>query len=128
MALSTESSLSEIGGGVYASQHGGQKYASIDQGSAGKLTAIAAVTGNRIRVLAAVLTAVGTAPSLTFKSDDGTTETQLSGEIDATQSLSLVLPFNPAGWMQTRDGEALVITTANGPVNGVLVYEEVGEA
>ena len=53
MASSTQSSLAEIGAGVYAAiGDSGQKYAAIDQTSAGSLEAIAAVAGKKIRILA----------------------------------------------------------------------------
>lgn len=127
MALSTESSLAEIGTGVYSVVGDGQqKFASVDQSSAGTTAAIAAVTGSRIRILAACLLAYSGsgAPTITFKS----ATTQLSGEIDGAQSVNLVLPYNPAGWMQTAEGEAFNIVSTNGAVNGMLVYEEVAGA
>jgi hypothetical protein len=127
MASSTETSLAEIGAGVYSAVgDGAQKFASVDQGAAGTLAAVAAVTGSRIRILAACLQSYSGsgAPTITFKS--GTT--QLSGEIDSTQVISIVLPYNPAGWMQTAEGEAFNIVSTNGAVNGMLVYEEVAGA
>lgn len=125
MALSTESSLAEIGAGVYAALgDGGQKYASVDQTSAGSLAAIAAVSGKKIRILALCLMSysAGSAPTITFLS----ATTQLSGEIDQSQAISIILPYNPAGWMETAEGEAFNITSTNGAVNGMIVYEEIG--
>ena len=123
MASSTQSSLAEIGAGVYAAiGDSGQKYAAIDQTSAGSLEAIAAVAGKKIRILALCIFSysAGSAPSITFLS----ATTQLSGEIDSSQAISIVLPYNPAGWMETAEGEAFKITSAHGAVNGMLVYEE----
>ena len=125
MASSTQSSLAEIGAGVYAAiGDSGQKYASVDQSSAGTTAAVAAVTGSKIRILALCLFSysAGSPPTITFKS----ASTQLSGEIDQSQAISIILPYNPAGWMETAEGEAFNITSTNGAVNGMIVYEEIG--
>jgi hypothetical protein len=120
LALSTATSMSDLGNTVFGG--GGQKFASIDQSGAAAATVIvAAVTGARIRILAAVLTGVGSSITVTLLSD----ATQLTGEITGATNLNAILPFNPAGWVQTEAGEAFKITSTNGAVNGCIVYEEI---
>jgi hypothetical protein len=122
MVSSTTTSLGELQNTVFAG--GGQKFASIDQGSAGTTEIVAAVTGSRIRILAAVFTGVGSSITVALQS----ASTQLTGEIGAATFLSVTLPFNPAGWVQTEAGEAFQITSTNGAINGCVVYEEVAVA
>lgn len=122
MVSSTTTSLGEFQNSVFAG--GGQKFASIDQGSAGTTEIVAAVTGSRIRIMAAVLTGVGSNINVSLKS----ASTQLTGEISGNASLGIVLSYNPAGWVQTEAGEAFQITSSNGAINGCVVYEEVAVA
>jgi len=120
---STTTALAELGDTAFGG--GGQKFASIDQSAAAAATVIvAAVTGARIRILAAVLTGVGSSITVTLLSD----ATQLTGEITGATDLNVTLPFNPAGWVQTEAGEAFKITSTNGGVNGCVVYDEVAVA
>ena len=122
MVSSTTSALDQLQNSVFAGS--GQKFASIDQGSAGTTSIVAAVTGYRIRILAAVFTGVGSGITVTLKS----ASTQLTGEMDGANAVGLVFPFNPAGWVQTEAGEAFQITSTNGAINGCIVYEEVAAA
>ena len=122
MVSSTTTSLGELQNTVFAG--GGQKFANIDQGSATTTEIVAAVTGSRIRILAAVFTGVGSSITVALKS----ASTQLTGEIAGATVLNVILPYNPAGWVQTEAGEAFQITSTNGAVNGCVVYEEVAVA
>ena len=122
MVSSTTSALDQLQNSVFAGS--GQKFASIDQGSATTTEVVAAATGYRIRILAAVFTGVGSSITVALKS----ATTQLTGEIGAATFLSVPLPFNPAGWVQTEAGEAFQITSTNGAINGCIVYDEVAAA
>ena len=122
MVSSPTTSLGEFQNSVFAG--GGQKFASIDQGSATTTEIVAAVPGSRIRILAAVFTGVRSSITVTLKS----ASTQLTGEMDGANTVGLVLPYNPAGWVQTEAGEAFQITSTNGAINGCIVYEEVAVA
>ena len=122
MVSSTTSALDQLQNSVFAGS--GQKFASIDQGSATTTEVVAAATGYRIRILAAVFTGVGSSITVALKS----ATTQLTGEIGAATFLSVTLPFNPAGWVQTEAGEAFQITSTNGAINGCIVYDEVAAA
>jgi len=122
MVSSTTSALDQLQNSVFAGS--GQKFASIDQGSATTTEVVAAATGYRIRILAAVLTGVGSNITVTLQS----ASTQLTGELDGANTVGLVLPFNPAGWVQTEAGEAFQITSTNGAINGCIVYDEVAAA
>ena len=122
MVSSTTSVLGQLPNDVFGGA--GQKFASIDQSSAGTTSIVAAVTGYRIRILAAVLTGVGSNITVTLQS----ASTQLTGELDGANTVGLVLPFNPAGWVQTEAGEAFQITSTNGAIHGCIVYDEVAAA
>jgi hypothetical protein len=122
MVSSTTSVLGQLQNSVFAGS--GQKFASIDQGSATTTEVVAAVTGYRIRILAAVFTGVGSSITVALKS----ASTQLTGEIAGASALNVILPYNPAGWVQTEAGEAFQITSTNGAINGCIVYEEVAAA
>ena len=122
MVSSTTSVLGQLPNDVFGGS--GQKFASIDQSSAGTTSIVAAVTGYRIRILAAVLTGVGSNITVTLQS----ASTQLTGELDGANTVGLVFPFNPAGWVQTEAGEAFQITSTNGAINGCIVYDEVAAA
>ena len=71
-----------------------------------------------------MLTGVGSNITVTLKS----ASTQLTGEMDGANTVGLVLPYNPAGWVQTESAEAFQITSTNGAINGCIVYEEVAVA
>jgi len=125
MVSSTTSALDQFGNIVF--EGNGQKFASIDQSSSATTAVVAAVTGMRIRILAACfnMSDGSTAPVLILKS----ASTQLSGEMTAQNDLQIVLPFNPAGWVQTESGEAFNVTSSGGGAcNGFVVYDEVAAA
>ena len=122
MVSSTTSALDQLQNSVFAGS--GQKFASIDQSGAATTEIVAAVTGYRIRILAAVFTGVGSSITVALKS----ASTQLTGEIAGATVLNVILPYNPAGWVQTEAGEAFQITSTNGAINGCVVYDEVAAA
>lgn len=89
----------------------------------GNNTLVAAVTGRKVRVLAAVLVAAGTV-SPKFQSGAGGTD--LTGAMPMVANGALVLPFNPEGWFETAAGALLNLAlTAGVAVTGLLVYVEV---
>ena len=100
------------------------QYAVIAAATMGDNTLVAAVTGKRIRVLAAVLVASGGENTARFESGAG--GTALTGPMDLGADGQLVLPLNGFGWFQTAAGALLNLElSAATSVAGVLVYEEV---
>jgi hypothetical protein len=80
---------------------------------------VAAVTGLKIRVLAAYVHASGGANTLTWKS----AATSLSGAIDLGNDLGIPWNYNPVGWYETVAGEALNLAlTAATAVAVTVVY------
>lgn len=100
------------------------KFAVIDKAGNGNNEIVAAVTGKKIRVLAAFFTMTGTAVTIRFESAaDGTA---LTGQMTPSQGQTISLPFNPVGWFQTVAGEALNLELGGAQsVDGALVYVEV---
>lgn len=81
---------------------------------------VAAVTSKKIRVLALVAQAGGTATDMTFESGGSTRKHKIPAGANGGQ----VLPFNPAGWFETASGESLTVTTGLGStceISGVYV-------
>ena len=100
------------------------KRAKIDAASSGDNTLVAAVTGKKIRVLAAFFTMTGTAVTIRFESGAG--GTALTGQMGPTAGQTIVLPFNPVGWFETSDATLLNMELSGGQsVDGALVYIEV---
>lgn len=108
------------------------KRAVISADANGDNTLVALVANKSIRVVSiALLAKTGTALNLYFK----TGSTGIFGDSDATIPLDstgatgtpgFVLPYNPAGWMQTAVGEALVLVLDAGEdVGGSVQYVEV---
>jgi hypothetical protein len=82
---------------------------------------VAAVTGRKIRVLAASLLAV-LANTATFR--DGTVA--ISADVALAANGGMVLPFNPHGWFETGVGQPLNLgLTAAAAVGVNVVYIEV---
>ena len=99
------------------------KRAVIDAASSGDNTLVAAVTGKKIRVLAAFLTMTGTAVTIRF--EDGADGTALTGQMGPTAGQTIVLPFNPVGWFETSDATLLNLELGGAQsVDGSLVYIE----
>jgi hypothetical protein len=78
---------------------------------------VAAVSGKKIRVLAVVAVAGGTATNLTFNSASAAISPLLANGTNGGE----VLPYNPHGWFQTVAGEALTVTTGAGSTTGILI-------
>ena len=99
------------------------KRAAIDAASSGDNTLVAAVSGKKIRVLAAFFTMTGTAVTIRF--EDGADGTALTGQMGPTAGQTLVLPFNPVGWFETSAATLLNMELSGAQsVDGVLVYIE----
>ena len=100
------------------------KRAAIDAASSGNNTLVAAVTGKKIRVLAAFLTMTGTAVTIRF--EDGADGTALTGQMGPAAGQTIVLPFNPVGWFETSAATLLNLELGGSQsVDGSLVYIEV---
>jgi hypothetical protein len=83
---------------------------------------VALVASKKLRVLALVAQAGGTATDITFQSNN-TAKTALFAN---AANGALVLPFNPVGWFETVAGEAIKVTTGTGATTGIqVVYVEV---
>lgn len=78
---------------------------------------VALVASRKIRVVALVALAAGTATDLTF----GSASTAISPVFPNGVRTPLVLPFNPTGWFETAVGEALTVTTGAGSTAAILV-------
>ena len=99
------------------------KRAVIDAATSGNNTLVAAVTGKKIRVLAAFFTMTGTAVTIRF--EDGAGGTALTGQMGPTAGQTIVLPFNPVGWFETSASTLLNMELGGAQsVDGVLVYIE----
>lgn len=86
---------------------------------------VAAVSGKHIRVLAYVIQCGGTATTIVFN----TASTAITPSFANAANGGSVVPFNPVGWFETNEGEALTVTTGAGSATGVLVrYVEVDPA
>lgn len=99
------------------------QHAAIAASSSGNNTVVAAVTGRKVRVLAAVFVAAG---AVTVKLQSGAGGTDLTGAMALAANGVLVLPFNPQGWCETAVA-ALLNLSLGGAVSvaGVITYVEV---
>lgn len=79
---------------------------------------LAAVTGRRIRLIAAFLQVDNANTTVTLLS----ASTSLGAAIVATGD-GFVLPANRYGWVQTASGEALRLTASGGNVKGFVVVQ-----
>lgn len=103
------------------------QYAVISASTGGNNTLVAAVTGKKIRVIAAVLVASGGANTIRFESAaDGTA---LTGQMDIADNGQLVLPYNGDGWFQSDVvSELLNLELSDATlVAGMLTYLEVDD-
>ncbi len=83
---------------------------------------VAAVTGNKLRILAFHCQAGSTATDLTFNS----ASTAISPLFANAANGGAVGNFNPAGWFETSSGEALTVTTGAGSTTGItIIYSRV---
>lgn len=122
---------------VYVDEKGQElqlKRAVISANSNGSNQLVAAVTGYKIRVLSlALLAKTGTALNLYFRT--GSSGSAIFGDSNATIPVDstgaagtpgFVLPYNPAGWMETASGDRLNLTLdAAEYVGGSVQYVEV---
>lgn len=100
------------------------KFAVIDAATSGDNTIVAAVSGKKIRVIAAHLTMTGTLVTIRFESAAG--GTALTGQMQPLAGHSITLPFNPVGWFETVAGELLNMELGGSQsVDGCLTYVEV---
>ena len=87
---------------------------------------VGAVTGKKIRVLAAFFMAGGTATTLVFNTKGAGAGVAISCEFANGANQPGSLQFCPVGWFETAAGEALTVTTGAGSTTGIqVVYEEV---
>jgi len=96
--------------------------AAISAASSGDNTLVAAVSGEKIKVLGVVLVAVG---NVVARFESGAGGTALSGQMSLIAGTPLVLPVMPAGyhWMETAAGALLNLELSDAvQVSGVLVY------
>jgi hypothetical protein len=99
------------------------KYAPIDVATSGNNTLVAAVSGKRIRVLAAILISAG---SVNVRFESGADGAALSGQMALTANSGFTMPYNPAGWFESVAGALLNLElSAAVSVDGFLVYAEV---
>ena len=90
--------------------------------SATDSSVVAAVTNNKIRVLAIHCQCGATATDITFNSGS----TAISPLFANAANGGAVLDWNPAGWFETTNGAALTATTGAGSTTGItVVYAEV---
>lgn len=82
---------------------------------------VAAVTSKKIRVVALVLHAGGSATTITLNSKPAGAGAAISAAHALAAYGSLVLPFAAAGWLETAQGEGLSATTGAGASVGVEV-------
>lgn len=98
------------------------KYAVISGNTSGNNTLVAAVTGKKIRVLAASFQAAG-AVAMTLQSGAG--GTAVSGAMTMATGVPVMWPFQRQGWCETAAGALLNMALGGAvQVSGVLVYEE----
>ena len=99
------------------------KYAVIDHNGNGDNTIVAAVTGQKIRVLAMFLISGGT---VTVRFESGASGTALTGQMSLIAQAGWTLPYNPVGWFETAAGALLNLELSAGvSVDGCLVYQVV---
>lgn len=97
--------------------------AAVSAANSGDNTLIAAVSNNKIRVLAVLLVAAG-AVGVRFESAAG--GTALTGVMSLAANGGFVMPFNPVGWFETLASQLLNLELSGAvQVSGVVVYQEI---
>jgi hypothetical protein len=88
---------------------------------------VAAVTGKKIRVTAALLNhGDTTASAITFNSKGAGAGTAISPPLKGPANGGFVVPDNPKGWFETVSGEALTVSSGAGSDTSIIVtYERV---
>jgi hypothetical protein len=123
MVSSTTSALSELPNMVFGG--GSHKYAIVNGSSVTIL--VPAVVGMKIRLLAGLFVSTDniTARVITIQSKEtDESAVDLTGAMSAQQNVNIVLPFSPAGWLETSAGDLLQMSTT-GTFTGCIVYDEV---
>lgn len=101
------------------------RYASVSVADSGDNTAVAAVSGKRIRVLSYVLNSV-TAVAVRFESGAG--GTALSGVMSLGATSVLASGYNPLGHFETAVGALLNLELGGAvQVSGHITYVEVDD-
>jgi hypothetical protein len=99
--------------------------AAVSAADAGANELVAAVAGQRIRLVFLVLVASGGANTVTLLG--GVDGAALTAAMDIGNNAQLVLPYNPAGWCQTVPGQALEMDLSDATlVGGVIGYTLAG--
>jgi hypothetical protein len=109
----------------YIEASGPIKNVAINKAAASSSALVAAVTGKKIRVLAAVLSNsdAAQAVTVTFEDDDGVDRI---GPLRLLAGDTITLPFSASGWGDTASGKALhILTSTNSQLGGSLVYQEI---
>lgn len=92
----------------------------------GTTRTLTAVAGKKLRVLAVVGLTGGTATQITFNSKGAGAGTAIGPDLANGPNGGEVLPMNPHGWLETKRGETLTLSTGAGATTGLLVlYVEV---
>lgn len=88
---------------------------------------VAAVTGEKIRVLAVLINhGDTTASSVTLNSKGAGAGTAISPLLKGPANGGFVVPYSKQGWWETNSGEGLTCSTGSGSTTGVtVVYERV---
>ena len=98
-------------------------FAPITAASNGNNTIIAAVSNKKIRVLSLSLSA---SAAVNVKFQSGASGTDITGLYYLAANGSVVLPYDPHGWLQTATAELLNLHLSSAvPVGGCLTYIEV---
>ena len=82
---------------------------------------VAAVAGEKIRVLACAFVTGATATNATFNTKPAGAGTAITPAFQNAANGGAILPFNPVGWFETNVGEGLSLTTGAGSTTGVQV-------
>lgn len=78
---------------------------------------VTGVAGKRVRVLAAAVSCGGTASTVTFNSKPAGAGTAIGPAFNN----SIVLPYDPNGWVLSNSGEGLTVSTGTGSTTGILI-------
>lgn len=95
-------------------------FAFVNASSTGNTAVVAAITGQKIRVLA-VLAVATLANNIKFQS----ATTDKTALFPIGDNGGFVLPYNQAGWFETAEGEALNINMSVATATGIQITYEV---
>ena len=92
----------------------------IEVSASGNTLLITGVAARRIRILAIFLVAAS-AVTVRFLSGDGSTA--LTGPMAIAGNGGFVIPFNPAGWFESNNGEGVILNLSGAiSVAGSFTY------